>query len=105
MGHSTWWNDNGRTFCFLLWLVMRSHGYIIPLAKKLKSCGIFGVSSDEYLNYALHNRREWAVRGEKVVGDMKKRFLFECQDAERADKGISVENSRFGSLLLLSRVN
>jgi hypothetical protein len=26
--------------------------YIIPLAKKLKDCGVFGVSSDEYLNYA-----------------------------------------------------
>ena len=23
--------------------------YIIPLAKKLKDCGVFGVSSDEYL--------------------------------------------------------
>ena len=26
--------------------------YVIPLAKKLKECGVFGVSSDEYLNYA-----------------------------------------------------
>lgn len=26
--------------------------YIIPLAKKLKECGVFGVSSDEYLQYA-----------------------------------------------------
>ena len=31
--------------------------YIIPLAKKLKNCGVFGVSSDEYLNYALSNRK------------------------------------------------
>lgn len=30
--------------------------YIIPLAKKLKDCNVFGVSSDEYLNYALQNR-------------------------------------------------
>lgn len=30
--------------------------YIIPLAKKLKDCGVFGVSSDEYLNYAMKNR-------------------------------------------------
>lgn len=27
--------------------------YIIPLAKKLKECGVFGVSSDEYLQYAV----------------------------------------------------
>lgn len=26
--------------------------YVIPLAKKLKECGVFGVSSDEYLDYA-----------------------------------------------------
>jgi hypothetical protein len=41
--------------------------YIIPLAKKLKQCGVFGVSSDEYLNYALANRSEWSVRGQDVV--------------------------------------
>lgn len=41
--------------------------YVIPLAKKLKDCGVFGVSSDEYLNYALENRREWAHTGEDVV--------------------------------------
>ena len=27
--------------------------YIIPLARKLKECNIFGVSSDECLNYAV----------------------------------------------------
>jgi hypothetical protein len=41
--------------------------YIIPLAKKLKDCGVFGVSSDEYLNYAQKNRKEWEIRGQDVV--------------------------------------
>ncbi|CAB9513615.1 Receptor-type guanylate cyclase gcy [Seminavis robusta] len=41
--------------------------YIIPLAKKLKECGVFGVSSAEYLNYATANRKEWEVRGREVV--------------------------------------
>uniref|UniRef100_A0A7S2V7Z9 PDEase domain-containing protein n=1 Tax=Entomoneis paludosa TaxID=265537 RepID=A0A7S2V7Z9_9STRA len=41
--------------------------YIIPLAKKLKECGVFGVSSDEYLNYALENRREWEKKGKEIV--------------------------------------
>jgi hypothetical protein len=45
--------------------------YIIPLAKKLKDCGVFGVSSDEYLNYALQNRKEWEARGEECVAEMK----------------------------------
>ena len=44
--------------------------YIIPLAKKLKECGVFGVSSDEYLSYAMQNRKEWKERGEKMVEEM-----------------------------------
>jgi class 3 adenylate cyclase len=44
--------------------------YIIPLAKKLKNCGVFGVSSDEYLNYALKNRQEWEDRGLEVVASL-----------------------------------
>ena len=41
--------------------------YIIPLAKKLKQCGCFGVSSDEYLNYAIQNRNEWEEKGKSIV--------------------------------------
>jgi len=44
--------------------------YILPLARKLKECGVFGVSSDEYLNYAQSNRNEWESRGEEVVASM-----------------------------------
>jgi hypothetical protein len=44
--------------------------YVIPLARKLKECGVFGVSSDEYLNYAEKNRQEWVERGEEVVNEM-----------------------------------
>ena len=44
--------------------------YIIPLAKKLKDCGVFGVSSSEYLNYAQKNRYEWEAKGQAVVAEM-----------------------------------
>ena len=44
--------------------------YIIPLAKKLKDCGVFGISSDEYLTYAMQNRKEWEARGQEVVAEM-----------------------------------
>jgi 3'5'-cyclic nucleotide phosphodiesterase len=44
--------------------------YIIPLAKKLRDCKVFGVSSDEFLNYAEQNREEWARRGEEIVEQM-----------------------------------
>jgi hypothetical protein len=49
--------------------------YIIPLAKKLKECGVFGVSSDEYLNYAIRNRGEWERIGLEVVENMKAQVL------------------------------
>jgi 3'5'-cyclic nucleotide phosphodiesterase len=48
--------------------------YIIPLAKKLKECGVFGVASDEYLNYALQNRTEWESKGREVVKQYEKEF-------------------------------
>jgi hypothetical protein len=44
--------------------------YIIPLATKLKECNVFGVSSDEYLAYALKNREEWEERGEEMIQAM-----------------------------------
>jgi len=56
--------------------------YIIPLAKKLKECGVFGVSSDEYLRYALENRREWESKGEEIVAKMVEK----CNEIEEAQK-------------------
>ena len=44
--------------------------YIIPLAKKLNDCGVFGVSSFEYLDYAQRNRDEWKIKGEQIVAEM-----------------------------------
>ena len=44
--------------------------YIIPLAKKLKDCNVFGVSSDEFLNYATANREEWEAKGQEIVAEM-----------------------------------
>lgn len=41
--------------------------YVIPLAGKLKQCGVFGVSSDELLNYAKDNRLEWEMKGKALV--------------------------------------
>ena len=48
--------------------------YIIPLAKKLKDCGVFGVSSDEYLQYAVQNRKEWELKGQELVAEMLQNF-------------------------------
>jgi class 3 adenylate cyclase len=48
--------------------------YIIPLAKKLKDCGVFGVSSFEYLDYAERNRAEWECKGQEAVETMMEKI-------------------------------
>jgi hypothetical protein len=70
--------------------------YIIPLAKKLEDCGIFGVSSDEYLNYALENRREWANNGEAVV-DVLLIEKYQQPTADEPSQLLSEEPSRLSS--------
>eukprot|EP00980_Cylindrotheca_fusiformis_P024869 scaffold12634_cov112-Cylindrotheca_fusiformis.AAC.3 len=51
--------------------------YVIPLAKKLDNCGVFGVSSHEYLNYAQSNRDEWAREGKRLVKEYLVRYAEE----------------------------
>ena len=63
--------------------------YIIPLAKKLKECNIFGASSDECLNFALQNRQEWETRGEAIVESMTKQI--EAATEKRMAKAISAQ--------------
>jgi hypothetical protein len=70
--------------------------YIIPLGLKLKDCGVFGVSSDEYLNYATRNRQEWAVKGEAIVAVMaeKAKSLWDenvLANLDTIHDGLSVE--------------
>lgn len=48
--------------------------YIIPLAQKLSECGVFGVSSEEYLDYAMMNREEWEKKGSDVVAGYIKKY-------------------------------
>ena len=48
--------------------------YVIPLAKKLDDCGVFGVASDECLNYAAQNRKQWAIKGDSMIEAMIKRY-------------------------------
>jgi class 3 adenylate cyclase len=48
--------------------------FILPLARKLRDCGAFGASSDEYLNYAFRNREEWETQGREVVASMVEKY-------------------------------
>ncbi len=61
--------------------------YIIPLAKMLNECGVFGVSSDEYLEYALENRREWELRGKEVVEMMVDKYCRDVPDEVKKEEG------------------
>jgi hypothetical protein len=67
--------------------------YIIPLANKLNDCGVFGVSSDEYLNYALSNRKMWAIQGDQMVQD----FLQRIRDKKAGNNGGRRKASRRAS--------
>ena len=49
--------------------------YVIPLAGKLRECGVFGVSSDELMTFAEQNRHEWERKGRSVVEDMKRNSM------------------------------
>lgn len=64
--------------------------YIIPLAKKLKECGVFGVSSDEYLAYAQSNRKEWERRGQSLVEEM----IATVKDSQHARTLSNISNHR-----------
>jgi 3'5'-cyclic nucleotide phosphodiesterase len=48
--------------------------YIIPLAQKLRECQVFGVSCDEFLDYARDNRMEWEMKGREIVQDARTRL-------------------------------
>ena len=49
--------------------------YIIPLAKKLDRCGVFGVSHLEFLHNAQENKKEWIKKGEEITAGL----LANCQ--------------------------
>jgi hypothetical protein len=42
------------------------NGYIIPLATKLKECGVFRGTGAEYLDNAINNRDEWIENGKEI---------------------------------------
>ena len=48
--------------------------YIIPLAKKLRECGVFGSAASEYLDYAVENRRRWEEEGKEIASKMVKDY-------------------------------
>jgi hypothetical protein len=71
--------------------------YILPLARKLKDCGVFGVCSDEYLNYAVQNRAEWESKGQAIVAELKESVTGSKLRQGDSLKSMSLLSTRRGS--------
>lgn len=67
--------------------------YVIPLAKKLKDCNVFGVSSDEYLSYALANKEEWEQKGQQIVAELVEKAQYSILEEDENDLDNSEEVS------------
>eukprot|EP00977_Amphora_coffeiformis_P019489 scaffold7295_cov167-Amphora_coffeaeformis.AAC.11 len=65
---------------------------VLPLARKLKTGRIFGVSSEEYYNYALRNREEWEDKGREVVSYMHDRLRSKYRSKARKSRGGRMES-------------
>jgi hypothetical protein len=71
--------------------------YIIPLAKKLRLCGILEKSSAEWINGAILNRNAWDAMGESIVAEYAREVKREENlSAEEFDLDSSSESSSAG---------
>lgn len=61
--------------------------YLIPLAMKLKDCGVFGESGYEYMSYVLKNKKEWELKGKHVLEEM---MMLERNDDPDAEGDFSI---------------
>jgi class 3 adenylate cyclase len=68
--------------------------YVIPLAKKLNDCGVFGVSYHEYLSYAQENRAEWERKGREIVENLRMEIELKYQNFEFENSEVVAHNSR-----------
>ena len=51
--------------------------YVIPLARKLQQCQVFGTMSDECLGFARANRQAWMLKGPSAVNQMIRKVALE----------------------------
>jgi 3'5'-cyclic nucleotide phosphodiesterase len=74
--------------------------YIIPLAEKLRECGVFGVACDELLDYAKDNRLEWQIKGRDIVREAanvlrsREHFSLTASPTTKASKSCQVKEEQ-----------
>lgn len=58
---------------------------VIPLADKLRVCGVFGSTGNEFMRWAEQNRSEWASKGRAMVRHMRENVAvqYEKMDARQ----------------------
>ena len=61
---------------------------VIPLSKKIRDCGVFGVSFHEMLDYAKSNRLDWESRGEQMVKDWIELYNSDDEDEDEDEEKI-----------------
>jgi len=72
--------------------------YVIPLAKKLRECGVFGVSCYEFLNYAETNRNEWETKGRDMVQEFSRRYHIERVNDDNQKQRVRSSRTRSRSI-------
>lgn len=55
--------------------------YVIPLARRLSECGVFGRTGREFLDCAVANRTEWKAKGAQMVAE----YHEQCMREQRLD--------------------
>lgn len=70
--------------------------YLIPLAMRLKECGVFGASGYEYISYVLKNKKEWERKGRQVVQEMVLLYK-DANDEEGQEDNVSVGSEDYDS--------
>ena len=77
---------------------------MIPLARKLKECHVFGVGADECLDYATQNRNEWKERGRQIVTEMQLEAISKSPHTEaetaRVEEQGTTENAAFNASVI-----
>ena len=57
--------------------------YVLPLARKINGCGMFGNAGQDLIDQAQKNRKEFVVKGSKMVAEVVQRVKEETAQAAK----------------------
>ena len=65
--------------------------HVIPLAKKLKDCEVFGVLATECVNNSIENRNEFAEFGQEMVYEYLQEYQAKQSDGDQRNEVVEAE--------------